>query len=445
VWIFVGLAVLSTELVEPGALDWTMLHQAGSSLFGSDGLHVYADMKSLQAGPVSVAGFGALGRLPATFAHVLMHTVMWVIGGWSLWRAARVGGPGSRLGGRELPSLFVGGLAGAAFIEFFLNRAAPSLWLRMLLPAVWLAGCALIASRRVDGRPRSTMQVNPLALAALLTIPSWAYLAAATAHVDDAAAIGLLVWAALAASKSKHPVLVAVMVGLAIACKPWAIVGLGFPPWRGIRSLRDQGLALGIAAACWLPFVLADRRTLGAGSRAFAIAANSSVHLLGLQSMPPWLRTVQLAAALAVAVVAGHRRGPLEALAAGMAVRLLLDPGTFPYYLATVVLAFAVLDLAKGTRLWRTSIAIVGLYACPLFLPGPTQPLIRTAVLLTLIALCVMRVDVFEGLVADRWSVDARRRLPSWLTRTAVTSKSAARPSHATSAACGLPRSRSAG
>ena len=74
---------------------------------------------------------------------------------------------------------------------------------------------------------------------------------------------------------------------------------------------------LGVAAA-WLPFVLADPRTLAAGSPTIITAQATALHVLGLHGYLTWVRAVQLAVSVAAGVVAV----PPRALDGGPARRL---------------------------------------------------------------------------------------------------------------------------
>jgi len=97
-------------------------------------------------------------------------------------------------------------------------------------------------------------------------------------HVDDALALGGAI-VALWCVQSRRPVLCGLVLGLAVAFKPWAIafvpLVLAFEGWDRWRA---AGATLGVILCASLPFVLADRATLQAAKFESYMAADSPLH-----------------------------------------------------------------------------------------------------------------------------------------------------------------------
>ena len=129
-----------------------------------------------------------------------------------------------------------------------------------------------------------------------------------------------------------------VVLGVAIAAKPWACPALpaplAVPPGRRLRALLA---ALGIPVLVWLPFLIAAPGSLRAlASFHIPLSASSGLHLLlGLPvgtAYPAWVRPLQFGwPSLASVLVA--RRGLWWAVpAVAFGLRLVLDPGSMTYY-----------------------------------------------------------------------------------------------------------------
>jgi len=130
---------------------------------------------------------------------------------------------------------------------------------------------------------------------------------------------------------------------------------------------RSAAVFAGAVALAWLPFLLADPHTLCAlGQFTIHNSASSALRALGVASSatPGWDRPAQLLLGAAVALVA-VRRGRWAAVPlAVVAARLLLDPATYPYYTAGLLVACAAVDLLTPYRrlpLWTAAAA--GFYA----------------------------------------------------------------------------------
>jgi hypothetical protein len=246
-----------------------------------------------------------------------------------------------------------------------------------------------LAATRVDSR--STPR---LFIAELLFVPLWAELAIHYTHLDDALVLGIAAAAVWAVRAGQHRWL-GPLLGAAIAAKPWAAVFLPLI-WASPSQNRSRALvwALALPTVAWLPFVVADPATVWSTSQFTIVnAVDSSLRALGVSSArtPGWDRPAQLVLGL-VAGAAAIRRGRWVAvLLAGIAVRLLLDPGTYSYYTAGVMVAALLLDvvLTTGRLPVASVIGFVGLFASEwLGLPAQAQGALRlvTCCLLILVA-----------------------------------------------------------
>lgn len=170
-------------------------------------------------------------------------------------------------------------------------------------------------------------------------------------HLDDALTLLCLAAAGLALTRQRW-VTAGLLLGLGAAAKPWGVVLLVLVLVApGARDrVRAAGAALAVLAVSWGPFVLADPATLQIGTYHLAAAPGSPLRALGLAGVldESALRPAQFALG---ALLAGWlvRRGqwPAAALAA-FSVRLLLDPNTYPYYSAGIVLAALMVDVAHS-------------------------------------------------------------------------------------------------
>ncbi|MDQ1686626.1 MAG: hypothetical protein QOC82_3363 [Frankiaceae bacterium] len=306
--------------------DWQLLRLAARSLTGGEGLHLYADTPGLQIGAPALLLVRGLDAIGSlAVVHVLL--ALGLVG--VLW-----------LGERTAAALG--------------HRPAP--------------GLALIVG--------------------VLAAIGWTSLAGDWLHVEDAVALLCLAAAILLLANGKW-LPAAALVGLAIAVKPWAVLGLPLLlviPRRAI--LRPALATVAVPAACWLPFLIADPHTTRITHTPFPVKPTTPVHLLHLASgvAPGWIRTVQLLAAIALAAAVCRRRPDrlADALAAGVVGRLLLDVADYPYYWAGLVLAVAYADVAGSRLPARTILALAG-WCLPLI--GVHGDALAAARLVTLVAL----------------------------------------------------------
>jgi hypothetical protein len=261
----------------------------------------------------------------------------------------------------------------------------------MLLPTLRFAE---LASRRLRGsqptRPVVVLAAFTIATALWVEMPLFG-------HLDDCLVL-LPLTAALWAIACDRPVLGAVLVGAACAGKPWGVVGvpLLLAPVLGRRRWRAIAVAGGVVAMVYGPFVLGDWHTLTAGKPTLLVGRLSSLQLLGIAagSHPwGWLRAVQFGVAVGLGAVAVIRRRMAAALLIGIAVRLLLDPGTNPYFPAGLAVAALVFDMASGRRLPVASLLALVVWA-PSFtptLPAAVGTVVRTVAILLIVGFALAR------------------------------------------------------
>ncbi len=243
----------------------------------------------------------------------------------------------------------------------------------MLLLGALVLAMVLLLVRHVES---GTERAQRLLVVGVLLAPAWAVLAVHYGHLDDALALAATVGAMLAVSRSR-PGLAAVVLAVAVGFKPWAapfaVILVASP-----RAARHLCLFLVLVVAPWAVFVLGDPSTLHIGSFAIAVAPDSALRALGLSASttPVWDRPLQLLLSVALGAAAVHR-GRLYAVPfVVLATRMLLDPGTYPYYTTGLLVAALVLDLrershrlvpryALGVALWFAVVAVLNAAALP--------------------------------------------------------------------------------
>ncbi len=291
--------------------SWHFFAQGGRLLFANApgaGLQLYAAHPDLQIGPLALAVSGVLRTI----------------------------GPGNG----ETTAITAMSLTGP-----------------LVLAAVWRLVPA--AERRRRSR---------LLLAGLLFLPVWTELTTHFAHIDDLMALGFSV-AALHAVARRHPVWAGLALAAAAGSKPWAaafvVLLLALPRRQWLTALAAF---TGGIAVIWLPFLLADPRTVAAVTR-FTIPndRSSALRVLGVMDprTPWWDRSAQLLLGVAGGAVAVRRgRWPAVILVA-VAARILLDPGVYAYYTAGALLGTIVVDLVvtRWRVPWATATAALLLYA----------------------------------------------------------------------------------
>jgi hypothetical protein len=249
-------------------------------------------------------------------------------------------------------------------------------WLSGSVAAVVIAATGPAILLSLSHLPHLTVTDRQRGLAAAVLMPVWAELAVHYTHLDDALALVLLI-AAIHAIARCRPIPAALLLAASADAKPWA---LAFVPLLLVlphdRLNRAVVAWLAAVAAAWLPFVVADPLTLHTGGFTIPNVASSSLRALGFISAttPAWDRPVQLLLGIALGAVAVRRGRWLAVPAVVLTVRILLDPGAYPYYTAGLVLATVLLDVGWRRTLWPwISMGVVlGLYAVRSL--GPLTP-----------------------------------------------------------------------
>jgi hypothetical protein len=308
--------------------DWQLLRLAARDLTGREGLHLYADTPGLQIGAPALL---VVRGLDAIGSLALVHVLLAL----------------------------------------------------SLVGVLWLGERTAAA---LGHRPPAGLSLAIGVLAAI----GWTSLAGDWLHVEDAIALLCLAGAVLFLA-SESWVAGALLVGLAIAVKPWALLGLPLLLLTPRRQLVRAVLAVAVVpVACWLPFLAADSRTTRVTHTPFPVKAATPVHLLHLASgvAPPWIRTTQLLVAVVLAAVVARRGRDwlADAVAIGVTGRLLLDVADYPYYWAGLVLAAGYADVVRARLPVRTVVALAGWCLPLLGVGGDALAAMRTAVLVGLAA-----------------------------------------------------------
>ncbi|MCU1368001.1 MAG: hypothetical protein JWN39_3640 [Ilumatobacteraceae bacterium] len=179
-------------------------------------------------------------------------------------------------------------------------------------------------------------------------------------HIDDAAVLTLAV-VALHEVRTRSRIHAGLLLGVAIAFKPWAVVLLPLLLVRGgswHRRLRPMVVGLAVGGLPWLPFLIADPDTLRSIRTTVHVSSGSVIRLFGFSdaNVPSWLRIAQLLGALSIAFVAVWRRSSSGVILAALAVRIATDPGTWSYYTVGLVLGAFIWDVLETRSVipWAT-------------------------------------------------------------------------------------------
>lgn len=240
-----------------------------------------------------------------------------------------------------------------------------------------LLGVVAIAGLDAASRALGTDRAGAVLLGGIVLLPAWSELAG-YGHLDDALALALICWG-LWAVAANHPVALGICLGLAIAAKQWGVVfvPLALAHDAPRDKLRAGILAVGVGALAWLPFVIADSRTVSQAGNFQVVANDSTLALFGYPRLesPDWIRPAQLLVALGLVTIAVLLRRWPGALLLGMAARVALDPATWSYYTAGLVLGALAWDILATRRtipLW-TVLVFIALAESTVVLDDPNQ------------------------------------------------------------------------
>jgi len=262
------------------------------------------------------------------------------------------------------------------------------------LAGVWCLRCVELIIRRAVTPDRGRRLQTLVFRAGLIVMPIWGWESGRWEHLDDVMAIAATMTAMAVIASGRRWWLAALLIGIAVASKPWALVVapslLGLP--REDRA-RASLLAIIAAAACWGPFVLGDSQTISAlGSFRFPVDPTSTLHFLGVPpgNAPKWVRPAQFGGGFLLALAAVRQRRWLAVPLLGFAFRVAIDPQSWIYY-GIGPLIGAVLWDAAGDRkwpVWTVTTAVVQ-FAVPELVPGWAGP-VRLLWFL-LVAIAVLR------------------------------------------------------
>jgi hypothetical protein len=356
---------------------------------------------SQAAAPQADARAGLPARWPQIVLSVwsALYAAVWVAGTTGTrhgiaWRAFLV--PGSRMlfggpagfscpgfpyshlpGGLHLyasyPCLQIGPLAFVVAEPIrFLGPHGGLVVAELIMSLIGLAILLVIGQIMAIARPEllssRAAQWTLLAGGALFLV-AWETVAVGDGHLDDVLALLFAALAVLAGLRGR-PVLTGLALGLSVAAKPWGLIFLpvllltaGIGAWRAAnlagRPVRDSlrpcliaaVVAAAVAAATWLPFLLADPATTSAFHFAIYNSPGSGLRVLGVNSKetPPWDRTLQIGLGCLLGSLAVWRGRWPAVLLLGAGARIGLDPGIHEYYTPGVLMGALLWDLV-GTR-----------------------------------------------------------------------------------------------
>jgi hypothetical protein len=258
-----------------------------------------------------------------------------------------------------------------------------------------LAAVALALAVARTGALRGMPAAAVIALAALVVVNPANGDALQRGHPEEILAAAMLAGAALIAGG--RPLFAGVLVGLAMATKQWALLGLfpvAFLATEGER-LRLIGTSIAVAAILTLPMAIANTGAFRHATRAaanppgtakpfdvwfpFADHAETTTRLpdgsIGIGKVwtlpraidrgAHWLVIVLCAGLILAWWLRRERSGPaILLLALVLLLRVLLDPRAHPYHLTPFVLVLALVEVTWIARFpWRmfTAAAVLAL------------------------------------------------------------------------------------
>lgn len=364
------------------------------------------DVITISLPGIAAPGQGSAAPMPSELRGRPLRTICMVLAGWStLWAAAAawqgmyswhyfvtgakvVGSPGWVHVFSTHPELQMGPLTLIAALGVVWGGGVVA---TLVASALMLALGALVlvmvlAMQRVGS---ATRRATRLLVVGALLAPAWTLLAVHYGHLDDVLALVAVVGAMLALARSR-PWVATLLLAAAVGFKPWA-APIAVVLLAGHRGVRLLSLFAVLVAAPWAVFVIGDPSTLHVGSFAINVAPDSALRVFGVSAdtTPVWDRPLQLV--LSVVIATGvMRRGLVCAVPfVVLSTRMLLDPGTYPYYTTGLLVAALVLDVGlNGHRLiprytvgvtaWLIAVTVLNLASLP-----AVAGLLRAAYLVT--------------------------------------------------------------
>lgn len=231
------------------------------------------------------------------------------------------------------------------------------LWTSRLLIALVFAGAGLLSIgilyrlRALKYGPSAGHDLTALVGGVVLMF-WWSFLRS-FGHLDDAMVLTIAAVALWSALTGQRRLMTAVLIGVALAIKPWAIfllpMTLHRADWRTRRGLYPL-VSIAVGSLLWAPFFIADPGTLDGMRPTVRLAPDSVLRLFGFagEELSPLLRVGQLVLALVIVTVGAWRGRYITGLLAGVAVRLAMDPGTWNYYATGFILVAVAWDLCES-------------------------------------------------------------------------------------------------
>lgn len=305
------MVALAAGIVGGGRGDWNVFVDAGRDMLGTGGLGVFVRHPDVQTGPLSLLLAPVLALTPRN------------------------------------------GFVACAVLCAVLGLVA--------------VRCVELA-RHPDREEDSQGSELTTLIGGILVVFWWAKLGG-YGHLDDALVLAAAAGAMLSVRRNRT-VVGAVLLGFAIATKPWAVILVpltmgGVGPIR--QRLRSPCIAVGLGALLWLPFLIAEPKTLQSMRPTVNIAPDSVLQLFGVtnDSIPQWLRTAQLLGALLLTAVVMWRGRPGGVILAAIAFRMMTDPGTWSYYTAGFMLGALAWDLYETRWLMPRTTLVAAVLLLP--------------------------------------------------------------------------------
>jgi hypothetical protein len=259
--------------------------------------------------------------------------------------------------------------------QLFLNPSDGNITAALVIMAAGVL-CVALAERIARAAGVAAEITRPAALiGGALLLPLWADFAITFMRLDDA-----IVLIAMLLRGRWLPA--GLLLGTAVATKPWAIVVVPIILALPRRDMVRAGvLAFGTLLLWWAPFFIADPAAPHAlASVHVSIDPLSTFNLLGSVGrghlrvcMNPttcypapasWMRPVQLSVAFLLAVLAARRGRVWAVPLVGLCGRVLFDSQAWSYYGVGPVLAALAWDMSHGRRIPRWALfVLVGEYA----------------------------------------------------------------------------------
>jgi hypothetical protein len=274
----------------------------------------------------------------------------------------------------------------------------------LLLVAAFAVWMAVLAVR--SGRP---LWIALLAAVAVIAMPA-SVRVIQWGHPEELLTVALVLAAAFAASRGKG-VWAGIALGLAVACKLWALATVPAVLLLVPRAARVRAglVALAAVVVLYLPYAAAEPAafrsnlhalgkvgsapgTVSVANAWFPFADTTSfaapvgfgpngqvvTQTANGYSLPRWVARVAHAAVLLVGLVLAllwvRRRPPdldgaLLVVALALLVRCILDPGTFSYYLTSFVIVLIARDALGRRAPWLSLLAVLSLEALVAWFP----------------------------------------------------------------------------